>query len=138
MAGKNTVLLSTENCLLKAIKIRFCCPLCFGKDAFMKAFLQNLILRPSCYACPSKEGRSCSDITLGDAWGVWNKYPEMDDDKGLSMIAIYTVKGEQILKDLNLELLNFSYKDLVKYNSSICCSVYKPRQRELFWDTVSF
>lgn len=65
--------------------------------------------------------------------GVWNKYPEMDDDKGLSMIAIYTVKGEQILKDLNLELLNFSYKDLVKYNSSICCSVYKPRQRELFW-----
>lgn len=115
--NQNTVLLSTM----------------FGKDAFMKAFLQNLILRPSCYACPSKEGRSCSDITLGDAWGVWNKYPEMDDDKGLSMIAIYTVKGEQILKDLNLELLNFSYKDLVKYNSSICCSVYKPRQRELFW-----
>lgn len=39
-------------------------------DVFMKSFLSNMNLRPSCYECPSKNGRSGADITIADFWGI--------------------------------------------------------------------
>ena len=41
-----------------------------------------MILRPSCYQCQAKSGRSHSDITIADFWGINTEMPEMDDDKG--------------------------------------------------------
>lgn len=64
----------------------------FGKDWFMKAFLANACLRPSCYACPAK--RSCgSDITLGDFWGIQSAHPEVDYEGGVSAVICNTPKG---------------------------------------------
>lgn len=37
-----------------------------SENAYMRAFLSNLDLRPSCHDCKAKSGRSGSDITLGD------------------------------------------------------------------------
>lgn len=48
---------------------------CFTENVFMQAFLRDLILRPSCYACPAKCFRSGSDLTLGDYWGVEHEAP---------------------------------------------------------------
>ncbi len=39
-------------------------------DPYMKLFLGNRILRPSCYKCRSKGENRFSDITLGDFWGI--------------------------------------------------------------------
>ena len=64
------------------------------KNAFLRGFRKNLYLRPSCYACPSKNFKSGSDITLGDFWGVENYYPEFDDDKGTSIVLTHSVLGE--------------------------------------------
>lgn len=38
-------------------------------NVFMKGFLKNLYLRPSCYNCPCRNFKSGSDITIGDYWG---------------------------------------------------------------------
>lgn len=35
-------------------------------NLYMKGFLKNLYLRPSCYACPAKCGKSGADYTLAD------------------------------------------------------------------------
>jgi len=40
----------------------------FSKDLFMRAFLANLCLRPSCYNCHFKSKERESDITLADFW----------------------------------------------------------------------
>ena len=40
-----------------------------NENVFMKCFLSNLCLRPSCYSCPARSGKSGSDITLADLWG---------------------------------------------------------------------
>ena len=64
----------------------------FGTDWYMKAFLANACLRPSCYACPAK--RSCgSDITLGDFWGIQSAHPEVDIEGGVSAVICNTPKG---------------------------------------------
>lgn len=35
-----------------------------------------------------------SDITLGDFWGIWDVAPEMDDDKGTSLVLLHSERGK--------------------------------------------
>ena len=60
----------------------------FPQNVYMKGFLANTYLRPSCYYCPSKSGKSGSDVTLADFWGIQNIYPELDDDKGMNLLIL--------------------------------------------------
>lgn len=66
----------------------------YQEDPYMKLFLRNAILRPSCYACKFKGLKRQSDITLGDCWGIEKYMPEMDDDKGTSIVFTHSPKGE--------------------------------------------
>ena len=66
------------------------------EDAFMKVFLENLCLRPSCYDCKFLESRSGADLTIGDAWGVENWMAHMDDNKGTSVVVVNTEKGRRL------------------------------------------
>ena len=62
-------------------------------NQYMKAFLQNLILRPSCYACKVKSGISQADLTIGDFWGIDKTGIVNDDDKGTSCVICRSEKG---------------------------------------------
>ncbi|WP_157882680.1 Coenzyme F420 hydrogenase/dehydrogenase, beta subunit C-terminal domain [Thermoclostridium stercorarium] len=89
------------------------------KDLFMKAFLKNICLRPSCYNCKFKTLHRQSDITLADFWGIQNILPEMDDDKGTSLIFINSMKGQAVFEEIKDSLV---YKEVdieqaVRYNS---------------------
>ncbi|MEG0701691.1 MAG: Coenzyme F420 hydrogenase/dehydrogenase, beta subunit C-terminal domain [Muribaculaceae bacterium] len=102
------------------------------KNIFMQGFLNNLYLRPSCYACPSKAGKSQSDITIADFWGIQNYYPEFDDDKGTGLILINTQKASQTLSDLSIESIKTSYNQALPGNPTIEHSVTIPKLRDLF------
>lgn len=67
-----------------------------GNDPFFIGYLQyKNFSRPSCYDCRFK-GRQSADITLGDFWGIEKIAPEMDQDKGTSLLMLNTPKGEQL------------------------------------------
>lgn len=102
-------------------------------DVYMRAFLSDLILRPSCYDCRCKSGKSGADITIADFWGIQHVVPEMDDDKGTSLVLINTIKGVSLYNGLKLKSLEQRYSDAVKYNLAIVRSVKVPAKRELFW-----
>lgn len=70
----------------------------FYDNIYMKMFLSNLSLRPSCYACPSKLHHVQSDITLADFWGVDRIHPEIDDDKGCGLILVHNDYALALLK----------------------------------------
>lgn len=70
----------------------------FMDNSYMKAFLRNLSLRPSCYSCAFKGVERVADITLADFWGIENTLPQMDDDKGTSLVLIHSDKGKALLK----------------------------------------
>ena len=40
------------------------------------------------------------DITLGDFWGIGRKYPERDDDKGISLIILNSEKGKIAYREI--------------------------------------
>lgn len=61
-------------------------------DWYMRAFLQNASLRPSCLACPFKR-RCGSDVTLGDYWGIQGRHPEVPVEGGVSAVICNTDKG---------------------------------------------
>lgn len=106
---------------------------CFQDNTFMRAFLQNLILRPSCYACPVKGGRSGSDITLGDFWGIEKFMPGFDDDRGVSLVMAQSQKGCSILADLEMDCRTVDYSEAISGNASAEQSVSVPANRSYFF-----
>ena len=109
-----------------------------NEDPMMKAFLQNLTLRESCYDCAYKTKIRQSDITLADFWGIEKLYPELDDDQGTSLVIVQTEKGANLLKQVegNLTLKQVDADSAIAYNSSMIRSVSRPSQRDTFLATV--
>lgn len=89
----------------------------YYEDSYMKAFLCNLDLRLCCSTCKFKSGRSGSDITLGDFWGVDKIKPELDNDKGISCVIANSKKGEQVCSEIDMKGA-FSLDYVRKYNPS--------------------
>lgn len=102
------------------------------KNPYMRAFLNDLILRPSCYQCPAKGGKSYSDITIADFWGVQNVNPSMDDDKGTSLVLANTEKGASAIPYDSL-YYEVSTEDALKYNSAYYkATMMNPRRSDFF------
>lgn len=72
------------------------CSKILSEDLFMESFLDNLCLNTSCTECKYGVLPRIADITLGDYWGVAKYHPEMDDDKGTSVVLINTTHGEEL------------------------------------------
>ena len=102
-------------------------------NLFMKLFMCNLVLRPSCFNCSAKAGKSGSDITIADYWGIEDVHPEFFDDKGASAVIINSAKGQAYIKKLNLRLLNSEYDNILRYNPSLEHSVEETQDVERFW-----
>ncbi len=110
----------------------------FKQNAYSKAFLNNLCLRPSCYKCAFKNAKPFSDITLADYWGVDIVSPHLDDDRGLSAVMVNSKKGEELFfnksENLNVEDLDFSV--ITKHNPSLVTPSYMHKKRDYFMSKV--
>jgi coenzyme F420-reducing hydrogenase beta subunit len=101
------------------------------KDIFYQLFYSNCILRPSCHSCQYTSINRVSDITMADCWGIENSHPEMDDNKGLSLLLINSEKGMQIIRDTNVEVSVIDLKDVRQPHLYYSAKV--SRKREAFW-----
>lgn len=102
-----------------------------GKDPFMIAFVNNMILRKSCGHCHFKGVHRCSDFTLGDYWGIWNQKPEFDDNKGTSVVLLHSDKANRIwsvIKD-KCDYFEVCEKDTYVENPSMLISSTEHGQR---------
>ena len=70
------------------------------RDMYSRLFLSEICLRPSCHSCHFREGKSGADITLGDAWGIEKWLPELDDDKGTSLVLVNSEKGRDLWEQI--------------------------------------
>lgn len=104
----------------------------FRENHYMRIFLDNVILRPSCYDCKAKEGRSGSDLTIADFWGIDKLNPLMDDDKGTSLVLVDTNKGTEMFSVLQLNSWQTQYEDVFKYNPGLRNASMHPK-RSLFF-----
>ena len=105
-----------------------------NKDLYMRTFLSDLCLRPSCYDCRFKQKARSSDLTLADFWGIDNVLPEMNDNKGTSLCLVNSDNGRKVFADIS-ERLVFKQVDTdsaIQYNPSMLTSVKKPAKRDAF------
>lgn len=105
-----------------------------SENVYMRGFLNDLYSRPSCAACPAKAGKSGSDITLADFWGIWEVKPDFDSHTGASAVIVNSSKGMIAIRQLtsiNFEKVN--YEDIIRYNSALIKPAKFPKQRIEFW-----
>ncbi|MDO5377331.1 MAG: Coenzyme F420 hydrogenase/dehydrogenase, beta subunit C-terminal domain [Clostridia bacterium] len=92
------------------------------EEPYLRGFLHNLYLRPSCSGCAKLRGaHHAADITMADLWGAQDVCPEKDDDTGLSLVMVNTPKGRRALEGCASQLAQFpvSTEKLMRYNPSI-------------------
>lgn len=109
-----------------------------GYEPYLFSFLNDWILRDSCYQCEFKE-RKYADITLGDFWGVAQLDESMDDGTGTSYVTINSVKGLELFSNIkdNLRTLKlFKVSEAIKYNPSITRSANKTKFREILFENI--
>lgn len=108
------------------------------EDLYMKAFLNDICLRPSCYSCNFKTLHRESDITLADFWGIQNMLPELDDDKGTSLIFVNSTEGRTMFKKIQDKVLcqEVDTEKAVSYNSAAIKPVAKNEKRESFFEEL--
>lgn len=105
------------------------------RSPYLLALFNYLHLRPICYTCPFKKCKSYSDITIADYWGIHIHHPEMDDNKGTSMVFINTNKGKKIFPLEKTTFLKTSYEENFYFNN-IVTSVEKHRNRDKFYSKI--
>ena len=66
------------------------------EDKFMRIFLQDICLNTSCVDCHYGKLPRIADITLGDYWRISKYHPEMNDNKGTSVVLLNTVHGNEL------------------------------------------
>lgn len=108
----------------------------FTDNDYMKAFLSNLSLRPSCYSCPAKAGKSGADITIGDFWGIENVLPELDDNRGLSLLMLHSQRGIEHFISLRCDVSEVNFTEVIMGNSAYQIPVPMPINREFFFSCL--
>lgn len=92
-----------------------------NESLYMRLFVDGYISRKSCENCKFKGYSRVSDITLGDFWGIWDIAPEMDDDKGTSVVLIQSARGAEIIENIKDKLVveAVTLEDAAKYNQAM-------------------
>lgn len=111
-----------------------------SKNEYMKAFLNNLSLRRSCEGCKFRCLPMEGDITLGDFWGVDKYKPELNDQKGTSIVLLNNIKGENVFNNIKdkLKLYEQVPLDIVIKGNPHLKSSYKIKNsnKKLFLDKI--
>ena len=107
-------------------------------NLYMKLFLENVSLRPSCYNCRFKTLDRKSDFTIADYWGAQNLSPELFDDKGASIVLLHSEKAEKIWDAIkeNIKNVPITKEMILQSNPMALRSVRKPITRKKFFEIL--
>lgn len=108
------------------------------QETYMRLFLNNVSIRPSCADCAFNNKRSLADITIADYWGVDKQFPEFDDDKGVTLVLINTTKGQQLFDDVKsaASLISTDFAKGAQYNVAVSKSLGLHPKRQYFFDNL--
>lgn len=98
-------------------------------------FYSGYSLRECCFQCRYAGKPGYADFTIGDFWGAEFVIPELDDNKGISILLINSEKGmdffRSVCKDSAL-VKEIQIDDALKYNHTKPSR--KPKDYDVFWD----
>lgn len=116
-------------------KIQFCSCSPMTKNEYLRGFMSNVYLRPSCYSCAFKCLKSKSDITLGDFWSIRLYNKQLDDNQGLSLMLLNNNRGLCSANAIRSEVAFYSIPDYdINSNLALMNSVVASNKRSCFYD----
>ena len=80
-------------------------------DAYFTAFMSSLICRENCYSCRYAQTQRCSDMTIGDFWGLDRQTLKTDQKGRISVVLVNTEKGKDLFDAIKDNLV-FEERDL--------------------------
>lgn len=107
------------------------------KNLYLRAFLRNLILRPSCYCCKFKGFSSGSDLTIADFWSINKDLPHTNDHKGHSLCFVNTERGKCIVTQCVKYSHQLDLEPIYNGNLTIKESAKQHKNRRAFFDELS-
>lgn len=107
----------------------------YQDNRFIKGFIKNLYLRQCCYRCKYKGFKRCSDITIGDFWGLERFDNSLINPFGTSVGIIHSENGMWLFNNI---LDKIQYKEMPEEivsidNSCLIESVPLTKKRKLFF-----
>lgn len=106
------------------------------EDYYLSAFNDGMMHNESCYQCRYAQRERAADLTIGDFWGIGRETPFKGPGRKVSVIAVNTDKGKELLQLCNsLELVERDYDEAVKGNTQLRHSAIMHKDREMFWKT---
>lgn len=103
---------------------------------YITLYYSDLITRPACHNCKYTNLNRPSDITIGDFWGIEKSIPDIDDNKGVSLVLLNTSKGKSVFEKNSGEL------DLYESDLKLCMQKHLHEttptsfKREKFWSDL--
>ena len=107
------------------------------EDPYIRGFLRELFLRPSCHKCLYTNTNRIGDITIADFWGYNSRKGEMKDkDKGVSMVLINTQNGQVLFNKCKSSLIFYKRTLQEAINGNKCLSepFAEAKNRKEFWE----
>lgn len=106
----------------------------YNKNIYANLFNSCLAFRESCYNCKFTNLNRPSDITIADCWGIEKNKPDMNDNKGVSLVIVNTEKGK-LLQGKVLSKLEYC---IININDYLQPRLKEPNKRsekvDIFWD----
>lgn len=108
------------------------------EEPYMRLFLNNITIRPSCSDCAFNNKRSLADITIADYWGIDKQFPEFDDDKGVTLVIVNTEAGQAIFESIKnkAEVITTDFAKGAEFNLAVAKSLPLHRKRGFFFTNI--
>lgn len=109
-----------------------------SEEPYLKCYIRNYMIRPACYDCRFKSDFDRSDLTLGDFWGIQHVLPDMNDEKGTSLVLVRSRKGRQLLDRIapNLKTVEVDFVRAIQGNPAAVQPVKRPKKRDQFMTQI--
>lgn len=107
----------------------------YFEDPYIRGFLRDYFLRPSCHQCHFTSTKRCSDFTIADWWG-YRKETSKDNDfalKGVSLILANTNNASNLLPIIKMQLRQRTLEEAMKTNISLSHPFPMKETRGQFW-----
>lgn len=104
-------------------------------EIYKNIFYGHGSLRPCCFKCPYKSIVHRADVTIADCWGIEKVMPEMDDNRGTSLLLVNTDKGAELFEKVKATV---AYKNMQLceelLQQPLVSSFPEPEFRTKFWN----
>ena len=106
------------------------------EDPWMRGFLREYFLREGCHSCRYTNTDRPADITLADYWGYRSRIGFRDDDKGISMVMLNSLKGREAFERIKLGLVfcETPIVEAVRGNPALSRCFAPSPLRAVFWE----